>query len=58
MMRSGVVVRINFDEDFEDDNEARVYLLVYNIVLLFFDGRIIFIKQFEFVVFVKVRFKG
>lgn len=58
MMRSGVVVRINFDEDFEDDNEARVYLLVYNIVLLFFDGRIIFIKQFEFVVFVKVRFKS
>lgn len=58
MMRSGVVVRTNFDEDFEDDNEARVHLLVHNIVPPFLDGRITFTKQPEPVVPVKVRFKG
>uniref|UniRef100_A0A8W8KG70 Helicase ATP-binding domain-containing protein n=1 Tax=Magallana gigas TaxID=29159 RepID=A0A8W8KG70_MAGGI len=53
MMRSGVVVRTNFDEDFEDDNEARVHLLVHNIVPPFLDGRITFTKQPEPVVPVK-----
>ncbi|XP_048748658.2 pre-mRNA-splicing factor ATP-dependent RNA helicase PRP16-like isoform X1 [Ostrea edulis] len=53
MMRSGVVVRTNFDEDFEEDNEARVHLLVHNIVPPFLDGRITFTKQPEPVIPVK-----
>ncbi|XP_062584815.1 pre-mRNA-splicing factor ATP-dependent RNA helicase PRP16-like [Saccostrea cucullata] len=53
MMRSGVVVRTNYDEDFEEDNEARVHLLVHNIVPPFLDGRITFTKQPEPVIPVK-----
>uniref|UniRef100_A0A0B7ADJ4 RNA helicase n=1 Tax=Arion vulgaris TaxID=1028688 RepID=A0A0B7ADJ4_9EUPU len=47
MLRSGVVARVNFDEDFDDENEARVHLQVLNIVPPFLDGRIIFTKQPE-----------
>ncbi|KAH9495949.1 Pre-mRNA-splicing factor ATP-dependent RNA helicase PRP16 [Bulinus truncatus] len=50
MLRSGVVNRVNFDEDFEDENEARVHLQVLNIVPPFLDGRIVFTKQPEPVV--------
>ena len=54
MMRSGVVARVNFDEDFDDENEARVHLQVHNIVPPFLDGRIIFTKQPEPVVPLRV----
>ncbi|XP_041375783.1 pre-mRNA-splicing factor ATP-dependent RNA helicase PRP16-like [Gigantopelta aegis] len=47
MLRSGVVAKTNFDEDFEEDNVARVHLLVLNIVPPFLDGRIVFTKQPE-----------
>ena len=54
MLRSGAVVKTDFDEDFDEDNEARVHLLVHNIVPPFLDGRIVFTKQPEPVVPVKV----
>jgi pre-mRNA-splicing factor ATP-dependent RNA helicase DHX38/PRP16 len=54
MLTSGAVTRVNFDEDFEEENEARVHLLVHNIVPPFLDGRIVFTKQPEPVVPVKV----
>ncbi|XP_050397027.1 pre-mRNA-splicing factor ATP-dependent RNA helicase PRP16 [Patella vulgata] len=53
MLRSGVVTKTDYDEDFEEDNEARVHLLVHNIVPPFLDGRIVFTKQPEPVVPVK-----
>lgn len=55
MLRSGVVTKTDYDEDFEEENEARVHLLVHNIVPPFLDGRIVFTKQPEPVVPVKVK---
>ena len=55
MLRSGAVTRTDYDDDFEEDNEARVHLLVHNIVPPFLDGRIVFTKQPEPVLPVKVR---
>ena len=46
--------RVNVDEDFEDDAESKVHVLVHNIVPPFLDGRIVFTKQPEPVVPVKV----
>ena len=57
MLRSGVVAKTDYDEDFDEENEARVHLLVYNIVPPFLDGRIVFTKQPEPVVPVKVTFR-
>ena len=54
MLRSGAVQRVDFDDDFEEDNEARVHLLVHNISPPFLDGRIVFTKQPEPVVPIKV----
>lgn len=54
MLRSGVVEKLNYDEDFEEENEARVHLLVHNIVPPFLDGRIVFTKQPEPVIPLKV----
>ena len=54
MMRSGAVQRLDHDEDFDDESEARVHILVHNIVPPFLDGRIVFTKQPEPVVPVKV----
>ena len=54
MLRSGAIQKTEFDEDFEEDNEARVHLLVHNIVPPFLDGRIVFTKQPEPVVPLKV----
>ena len=54
MLRSGVVAKTSFDEDFEEDNVARVHLLVLNIVPPFLDGRIVFTKQPEPVIPLKV----
>ena len=55
MLTSGVVMRVDVNEDFEEENVARVHLLVHNIVPPFLDGRIVFTKQPEPVVPVKVR---
>ena len=54
MLRSGAVTRLDYDDDFDEDNEARVHLLVHNIVPPFLDGRIVFTKQPEPVVPVRV----
>lgn len=54
MLTSGVVQKLEVDDDFEDDQEARVHLLVHNIVPPFLDGRIVFTKQPEPVIPVKV----
>ncbi|KAK2722129.1 pre-mRNA-splicing factor ATP-dependent RNA helicase PRP16-like [Artemia franciscana] len=53
MLTSGVVTKIDVDEDFAEENEARVHLLVHNIVPPFLDGRIVFTKQPEPVIPVK-----
>lgn len=55
MLRSGVVEKTTFDEDFDEENEARVHLLIHNIVPPFLDGRIVFTKQPEPVIPLKVR---
>ncbi|RNA01392.1 pre-mRNA-splicing factor ATP-dependent RNA helicase PRP16 [Brachionus plicatilis] len=47
MLTSGVVSQIDPDEDFEEESEARVHIIVRNIVPPFLDGRITFTKQFE-----------
>ena len=54
MLTSGVVTQTEYDEDFEEVNEAKVHLLVHNIIPPFLDGRILFTKQFEPVIPVKV----
>ena len=50
-----MVRKLDVDEDFEEEHEAKVHLLVHNIVPPFLDGRIVFTKQPEPVVPVKVR---
>ena len=55
LLTSGVVKKLDVDEDFEEEHEAKVHLLVHNIVPPFLDGRIVFTKQPEPVVPVKVR---
>ncbi|KAH7948002.1 hypothetical protein HPB52_017605 [Rhipicephalus sanguineus] len=53
MLTSGVVLKVDVDNDFEEENEARVHVLVHNIVPPFLDGRIVFTKQPEPVLPVK-----
>ncbi|OQV23522.1 Pre-mRNA-splicing factor ATP-dependent RNA helicase PRP16 [Hypsibius exemplaris] len=53
MVRSGVVQKLDHNTDYEEDNEARVHLLVHNIVPPFLDGRIVFTKTTEPVIPVK-----
>uniref|UniRef100_A0A8C1Q360 Pre-mRNA-splicing factor ATP-dependent RNA helicase PRP16 n=1 Tax=Cyprinus carpio TaxID=7962 RepID=A0A8C1Q360_CYPCA len=53
MLTSGVVQRLEVDEDFEEDNATKVHLLVHNLVPPFLDGRIVFTKQPEPVIPVK-----
>lgn len=55
MLRSGIVQRLDFDddEDFNEEGEARVHLLVRNILPPFLDGRIVFTRQPEPVIPVK-----
>jgi pre-mRNA-splicing factor ATP-dependent RNA helicase DHX38/PRP16 len=53
MLRSGVVSQISVDTDFDDDQEARVQLLIHNAKPPFLDGRIVFTKQQEAVLSVK-----
>ena len=45
---------MNVDEDFEEEQEGKVHLLVHNITPPFLDGRIVFTKQPEPIVPVKV----
>ena len=47
MFRSGAVIQLDNDEDMDETAEARVHLLVHNIVPPFLDGRIVFTKQPE-----------
>ena len=48
MLTSGVAQRRDYDNDFDDDEEAtRVHLLVHDIKPPFLDGRKIFTKQLE-----------
>ena len=54
MLRSGAVQKVGVDEDFEEEAEARVHILVHNILPPFLDGRIVFTKQPEPVVPIKV----
>ena len=56
MLRSGAVTKTYYDDDFEEENEARIHLLVHNIVPPFLDGRIVFTKQPEPVIPVKVSY--
>ncbi|VDN33045.1 unnamed protein product, partial [Dibothriocephalus latus] len=55
MLRSGVVERIDFDpnDDFDEEGEQRIHLLVRNMMPPFLDGRIIFTKHPEPVLPVK-----
>lgn len=53
MLTSGVVQKIEHDDDFEEVSEARVHLLVHNLVPPFLDGRIVFTKQPEPIIPVK-----
>lgn len=48
MLTSGVVHRLEVDEDFEEDSAAKVHLMVHNLVPPFLDGRIVFTKQVRF----------
>ena len=43
--RSDVVRLINVDDDFEEEEQDKVHLLVHNIAPPFLDGRIAFTKQ-------------
>lgn len=56
MLTSGVVVRVEDDEEDDGEAEARVHLLVNHIIPPFLDGRIVFTKQFEPVVPVRVSY--
>jgi len=53
MIRSGAVTKLDYDEDFEEEGEAKVHLLVTNIIPPFLDGRIVFTKQTEPVIPIK-----
>ncbi|KAF2362557.1 DEAD/DEAH box helicase domain, partial [Trinorchestia longiramus] len=53
MFTSGVVQKLDHDEDFEEEFTNRVHILVHNIVPPFLDGRIVFTKQPEPVIPVK-----
>lgn len=47
MLTSGVVMSINYNEDFDEEAVERVHLLVSHIIPPFLDGRIVFTKQPE-----------
>ena len=44
---------MDYDEDFEEEGEAKVHLLVTSIIPPFLDGRIVFTKQHEPVIPIK-----
>jgi pre-mRNA-splicing factor ATP-dependent RNA helicase DHX38/PRP16 len=45
MIQSGVVTKVNYEQEFDDESESRVHLLVTNLVPPFLDGRIRFTRQ-------------
>jgi len=45
MIQSGIVTKVNYEPDFDDESESRVHLLVTNLVPPFLDGRITFTRQ-------------
>lgn len=47
MYQGGAVAHLEQDEDFVEENEARVNILVHHMFPPFLDGRITFTKQFE-----------
>lgn len=51
MLQSGIVSKINHDQDFDDESESRVHLLVTNLVPPFLDGRIRFTRQCTLIFF-------
>ena len=53
MIRSGAVYNTAYDDDFDEEGEAKVHLLVSNIIPPFLDGRIVFTKQTEPVIPIK-----
>merc|ERR1719228_2264995 len=53
MIRSGAVYNTSYDDDFDEVGEAKVHLLVTNIIPPFLDGRIVFTKQTEPVIPIK-----
>ncbi|XP_055537678.1 pre-mRNA-splicing factor ATP-dependent RNA helicase PRP16 [Wyeomyia smithii] len=53
LLTSGVVMSINFNEDFDEEAVERIHLLVHHTVPPFLDGRIVFTKQPEPVIPVK-----
>ncbi|XP_055354358.1 pre-mRNA-splicing factor ATP-dependent RNA helicase PRP16-like [Paramacrobiotus metropolitanus] len=53
LIRSGVVQKLDHSTTVEEDAEARVHLLVHNIIPPFLDGRIVFTKTTEPVIPVK-----
>ena len=55
MLTSGVVQRLEVDDEFDDEQQNRVHLLVHNMVPPFLDGRIVFTKQPEPIIPIKVR---
>lgn len=55
MLTSGVVQRLEVDDDFDDEQQNRVHILVHNMVPPFLDGRIVFTKQPEPIIPIKVR---
>lgn len=57
MLTSGVVQQIEYEEVVDEETVNRVHLLVHNIVPPFLDGRIVFTKQPEPVIPVKVSLK-
>lgn len=54
LLTSGIVQRLDVDDDLDEETETKVHLLVNNVVPPFLDGRIVFTKQPEPVVPVKV----
>jgi pre-mRNA-splicing factor ATP-dependent RNA helicase DHX38/PRP16 len=51
MIQSGVVTKVSHDDDFDDESESRVHLLVTNLVPPFLDGRIRFTRQCLYIFF-------
>lgn len=47
MLTSGVVQQLEVDEELDELAEAKVHVLVHNIIPPFLDGRIVFTKQPE-----------
>ena len=47
MLTSGVVIRTDVNEDFDEGGAAKVHLLVHNIMAPFLDGRIMYTRQPE-----------